>query len=117
MTNRNLDITAMCILLILCASWGLQQVTIKVAMKGVSPILQSGIRSIGAAILVWVWMMVRREPVAQKDVTLWRGIAAGVLFAWEFLMIYWGLEYTNASRAVIFLYISPFVVALSLASS
>lgn len=27
-------------------------------------------------------------------------------------MVYWGLEFTNASRTIIFLNISPFVVAL-----
>jgi drug/metabolite transporter (DMT)-like permease len=57
-------------------------------------------------------MTARREPILEKDGTLWWGIAAGLLFAWEFLLIYWGLEFTHASRAVIFLYMSPFVVAL-----
>lgn len=107
-----LDITAVAILVILCASWGFQQVAIKVAISGVSPVLQGGIRSIGAVILLWIWMTLRRQPLLQRDGTLWWGLAAGVLFAGEFLLIYRGLEYTNASRAVIFLYFSPFVVAL-----
>ena len=34
------------------------------------------------------------------------------MFAIEFLLIYWGLDYTNASRASIFIYLSPFVVAI-----
>jgi drug/metabolite transporter (DMT)-like permease len=107
-----LDFTAMGILLVLCASWGLQQVAIKVANHGVSPLLQSSIRSMGGTVLIWIWMMVRREPMLERDGTLWWGIAAGLLFSGEFVLIYWGLEYTNASRAVIFLYMSPFVVAL-----
>jgi drug/metabolite transporter (DMT)-like permease len=102
----------MAMLVVLCASWGLQQVAIKVAIKGVPPLLQSGIRSVGATIFIWLWMTVRREPLLERDGTLWWGIAAGLLFAAEFILIYWGLEYTNASRAVIFLYTSPFVVAL-----
>ncbi|HEY45531.1 MAG: multidrug DMT transporter permease [Anaerolineae bacterium SM23_ 63] len=110
--KQTLDLTAMAILVILCASWALQQVTIKVASQGVSPVLQSGIRSIGAVILILIWMTVRQEPILERDGTLWWGIAAGLLFAWEFLLIYWGLEFTHASRAVIFLYMSPFVVAL-----
>jgi drug/metabolite transporter (DMT)-like permease len=57
-------------------------------------------------------MWLRRDPIFDRDGTLWWGLAAGVLFALEFLLIYLGLEYTNASRAVIFLYLSPFVVAL-----
>jgi drug/metabolite transporter (DMT)-like permease len=87
-------------------------VAIKVAIHGVSPLLQSSIRSMGGTILIWIWMKVRREPMLERDGTLWWGIAAGLLFAGEFVLIYWGLEYTNASRAVIFLYMSPFVVAL-----
>jgi drug/metabolite transporter (DMT)-like permease len=110
--NQTLDITAMAMLVVLCVSWGLQQVAIKVAISGVPPLLQSGIRSVGATILIWIWMTVRREPLLERDGTLWWGIAAGLLFAAEFILIYWGLEYTNASRAVIFLYMSPFVVAL-----
>lgn len=102
----------MAILFVLCASWGLQQVAIKVAHHGVSPVLQSGIRSVGATVLVLIWMAVRRESILERDGTLWWGIAAGLLFAGEFLLIYWGLEFTNASRAVIFLYSSPFFVAL-----
>jgi drug/metabolite transporter (DMT)-like permease len=110
--KQALDLTAIALLVVLCASWALQQVTIKVASHGVSPVLQSGIRSVGATILVWMWMAVRREPILERDGTLWWGIAAGHLFAVEFLLIYWGLELTHASRAVIFLYMSPFVVAL-----
>jgi drug/metabolite transporter (DMT)-like permease len=107
-----LDVTAMVTLVVLCASWALQQVAIKVANQGISPVLQSGIRSIGATVLVWIWMAVRRKPLLERDGTLPWGVAAGLLFAGEFLLIYWGLEFTHASRSVIFLYTSPFVVAL-----
>ena len=110
--SRNLDLKAFVLLTVLCASWGFQQVTIKIANQGVSPVLQSGIRSVCAAILVWIWMAERREPMLEKDGTLWWGIAIGLLFAGEFVFIYLGLNYTNASRAVIFLYSSPFIVAL-----
>ncbi len=108
----SLDLSAIIILVVLCASWGLQQVTIKIVNHGISPTLQAGIRSIGATILIWIWMIIRREPLFEKDGTLWWGISAGFLFSIEFLLIYWGLDYTNASRAVIFIYISPFIVAL-----
>ncbi len=110
-TVRALDAVAIGILLVLCASWGLQQVSIKIVNPAISPLTQSGIRSAGAAILLLIWMKIRREPLLHKDGTLWWGIIAGILFAGEFLLIYWGLEYTRASRSAIFLYLSPFVVA------
>ena len=114
MTSRHqsLNLLAMATLVMLSASWGFQQVAIKVTNPAISPLLQAGIRSIGATILAWVWIVIRREPLLEKDGTLWWGIIAGLLFSGEFLLIYWGLEYTNASRAVIFLYLSPFVVAI-----
>ena len=110
--HATLDVTAITILLILCASWGLQQVAIKVANEGISPVFQAGLRSLGAAIPLAIWMAARKQSFFEKDGTLWWGLAAGLLFAGEFLFIYWGLEFTNASRAVIFLYLSPFVVAI-----
>lgn len=36
----------------------------------------------------------------------------GLLFAAEFAIIFVGLDYTTASRAVVFLYCSPFIVAI-----
>jgi drug/metabolite transporter (DMT)-like permease len=110
--NRTVDFTAMAILVVLCASWGLQQVTIKVANQGIPPLLQAGLRSLGSAFLIGLWMVVRRKPIFEKDGTLVWGLAAGILFAGEFLCVYWGLAFTNASRATVFLNMSPFVVAL-----
>lgn len=108
----HLDTLAVGVLLTLCASWGMQQVAIKVIAEDVSPVMQSAIRSIGAALLVIAWVLGRREKIFERDGTLWWGIVAGLLFGIEFLLIYWGLTFTNASRAVIFLYLSPFVVAI-----
>ena len=44
--------------------------------------------------------------------TLKAGIVAGALFALEFIFIYRGLLYTTASRAMLFIYIAPFVVVI-----
>jgi drug/metabolite transporter (DMT)-like permease len=107
-----LDLTAMAILVVLCASWGFQQVTIKISNQAGSPILQAGIRSLVAGLLLWLWMAFRREPLLKKDGTLWWGLAVGAVFAGEFLLIYRGLDFTNASRAVIFFYTMPFFTAL-----
>lgn len=110
--RESLDLVAVVILLVLCVSWGLQHVAIKVAAASVSPIMQCCLRSIGATVLVGLWMMVRREPIFGRDGTLWWGITIGGMFGVEFLLIYGGLVFTNASRAVIFLYLCPFVVAI-----
>ena len=99
-------------LLVLCMSWGLQQVVIKMALTDISPVMQAALRSIGATVLLTAWALLRRDRLFIRDGTLWWGVGAGIFFAIEFVLIFWGLEYTNASRAVIFLFCSPFVVAL-----
>lgn len=110
--RTRIDAVAVAILVVCCASWGLQQVAVKLAAPGIAPFLQAGLRSAVATLLLLGWVVVRRERLFERDGTLWWGIAAGLLFGSEFLLIYWGLEYTYASRAVVFLYLSPFVVAL-----
>jgi len=110
--DDHIDIKGVILLLILCASWGVNQVAIKVGITGIPPIFQAGIRSTGSGLLVLLWMVFKGQPVLEKDGTLWWGLLAGTLFAAEFILIYWGLEFTNASRSAIFLNTSPFVVAL-----
>lgn len=99
-------------MLALCATWGLNQVAVKIANAGISPILQAGLRSLGAACLVWLWSAFRGVPLTRSDGSLAIGVVVGLMFGVEFALIYVGLEYTSASRSVIFLYTSPFVVAI-----
>lgn len=109
--HTHLDFPGAGILLVLCILWGIQQVTIKLALEGVSPVMQSGIRSIVAVALLIIWMRARGIPLFPDD-GAWRpGMAAGALFALEFALIYWGLTFTSASRMIVFIYLAPFVVA------
>ena len=110
--KSHLDNLSIAALLVLCISWGAQQVAVKLIAADVSPVMQAAIRSNGACIVVGLWMLSRRQALFDRDGTVWWGITAGLLFALEFLLIYWGLAFTNASRAVIFLYLAPFVVAI-----
>jgi drug/metabolite transporter (DMT)-like permease len=50
----------------------------------------------------------------ERDGTLGAGIAAGLLFALEFVFIYGGLGHTNASRMSVFVYLAPPLTALGL---
>ena len=111
-TARRIDARAALILLACCAAWGFNQVAIKVANQGISPMLQAGLRSAVAGVIVLAWAHVRGIPLFERDGTLWAGIAAGLLFAAEFMLLYVGLEYTTASRGIIFLYLAPFAVAI-----
>lgn len=107
-----LDLRAVIALVVLCGSWGLSYVAIKVTLLGMPPAFQLGARSALAALLVFLWCLVRRKSLFERDRTLWPGLIAGLLFALEFLAIFVGMQWTTAARAIVFIYLSPFVVAL-----
>lgn len=110
--TRPLDAVAVAVVVLLCLSWGFNHVAVKLALHDVPPMLQATIRSIVAMILVWGWCVVRRIPLFRRDGTLIAGIVVGAMFAFEFILIYQGLVYTTATRAVVFLYLAPFIVVL-----
>jgi drug/metabolite transporter (DMT)-like permease len=109
-----LDGLALGLLLLCTGLWGLGQVAAKVTLVEVPPLLQAGVRSLGAAALLLAWSAWRGLPLWQRDGTLRGGLLAGALFAAEFACIYIGLQYTSASRMSVFIYLSPFVVALGM---
>ena len=113
--RRPLDATAYGVMVVCALLWGLQQVTVKVGAAGVSVVMQGGIRSLLATLLLLVWAWARGIPLFGRDGTLWVGLAAGLLFAVEFFLIYFGLGHTLASRMVIFIYLAPVLTALGLA--
>ncbi len=116
MTDRkpHLDALAITLIVFCCFLWGLNQVAAKAALPEVPPLWQAAARSVVGALLVWLWARFRGIPMFGRDATLPGGVLAGVLFAAEFVCIFVGLQYTTASRMVVFLYISPFVVALGM---
>jgi drug/metabolite transporter (DMT)-like permease len=111
-TSRPLDAVATLIMLGLTLSWGLNQVTVKLALPEIPPLIQATVRSIGALIIIAIWARLRGVSLNTRDGTLSPGIFAGVLFGVEFLLIFPGLQLTAASRATLFIYTAPFFVAL-----
>lgn len=105
---------AFALMILLCAIWGFQQVTIKIAIEGVSPILQSGIRSAVGLALLTLWALWRRQALFAADGTLRMGLLVGALFSLEFIFIYAGLAHTTASRMIVFLYTAPCFTVLGL---
>jgi drug/metabolite transporter (DMT)-like permease len=110
--SRPLDALAISVTVALCLTWGFNQVAIKLAIHDIPPLIQSAARSVIAAFLVGAWTQLRGIPLFKRDGTLPAGIAAGALFALEFVLIYRGLILTTATRAVLFIYLAPFFVVL-----
>lgn len=112
--KEHLDALAVSLLLASCLFWGFQQILIKTTVAEVPPLWQAALRFAGATLLLWLWCLWRRVRLFERDGTLGAGLLAGALFAGEFACIYLGLRDTAASRLTVFLYTSPFVVALLL---
>lgn len=112
--KEHLDGMAAGLLLVCCMFWGFQQVLVKATLPELPPVFQAGVRFVGAALLLVLWCRWRGIPLLTRDGTLWPGLLAGTLFAGEFACLYIGLQHTTASRLTVFLYTSPFWVALVL---
>src|SRR5438045_775275 len=110
--QRPLSAAAVAIMLLLCLSWGFNQVSVKLALPDFPPLLQAAIRSVGALVVVLIGVRIRGLDVFRRDGTLAAGIVLGVFFALEFVMINIGLTFTTATRAIIFLYTTPIFIAL-----
>jgi len=110
--GRALTPGAVALMLMLCVSWGFNQIAVKLALPDVPPMMQALIRSAGALPVMLLVGWLRGVKVFERDGTLGPGILAGLLFGIEFVLIFSGLVFTSASRAAVFLYTAPFFVAL-----
>jgi len=116
MTDRKNHLDALAIgLLIACSMfWGFQQVLVKATLDVVPPVFQAAIRFVLATLLLVGWCRWRGVALFGQDGSLKAGLLAGCLFALEFACLYMGLQFSAASRLTVFLYTSPFWVAVLL---
>lgn len=112
--TRKVDIKACIIMTGLCLIWGVQQVAIKGIANYVSPVLQIGIRSGIAAVLILAPLITTSDFKKKIRLYMLSGTVAGCLFGLEFLFIAKGLHYTSASHMAVFLYTAPIFAALGL---
>jgi drug/metabolite transporter (DMT)-like permease len=107
-----LDLPAVVTLMTVTMLWGLNYPAIKFSNQGVSPVFASTLRSIIASMCGLIYCLRKEEKLFHTDVRLFHGVMVGLLFGAEFACIYIGLLYTDAARSVLFVYLSPFVVAI-----
>ena len=110
--KHHLDTLAVSLLLACCLFWGFQQVLIKATLSEMPPMFQASLRLLGATALLGLWCLARGIALFKRDGSMAAGLLAGALFAAEFACIYLGLQLTSASRLTVFLYTSPFWVAV-----
>ncbi len=78
-------------MLMLCLSWGFNQIAVKLALPDIPPMLQATIRSSGALPVLLLIARFRGVKIFERDGTLGAGLFAGLLFGFEFVLIYRGL--------------------------
>lgn len=111
---RPLDRFAVLLMLLLCLSWGFNQITAKYALIEIPPLTQAAMRSLLSTILFGAFALWRKPKLLAPDGTLPGGLLCGLLFGLEFLVLFLGLQWTSASHAILFLYSAPLFVALGL---
>lgn len=110
---RPLDSTAILIMLMLCLTWGVQQVALKLTAPYLSTAWQLGWRSALAAILVAGLIKWKKQAIWQADLAK-PGLLIGACFALEFVCIAESLRFTNAAHLSVFLYTAPIFTVLGL---
>ena len=109
---RPLDRFAIVLMIGLCVAWGGNQVAAKIALVDFGPMTQCALRNGIGAVVVLIYALALRPDAFRRDGTLAAGLAVGVLFALEFILLFFAVARTTASSAVVFLFTAPFFVAL-----
>ena len=112
--RRPLDAFAYGLMLLLCFTWGFQQVAVKLTVPDMPPVLQLATRFAGSALIFVVIVWWKEGARTFADGTVRSGLLVGTLFALEFLFVAESLKYTTAAHAVVFLYTAPVFSALGL---
>ena len=110
--QQNMDITGAALLVGFAIVLAFNQVVIKVTNDGFQPTFQAGMRSVGAIVLIWAWMMWKTQSVRLPR-RLWLvGAWAGFLFAAEFICLFNALDLTSVARVSILFYSMPVWLAI-----
>jgi drug/metabolite transporter (DMT)-like permease len=110
--RRDFTPLALALLILCCASWGFQQVAVKLILPEVPAAFQAALRSwIGLAVVL-AYALIAGRDLSLRDGTLGPGLLAGAMFAVEFAALFAALGLTDAARVVMLLFSAPFVVAI-----
>lgn len=91
------------------------QVVIAVGGDGWQPVFMAALRSLGAALVLWLWVRISTGSVASLAIprAAWGAVVAlGVCFATEFTFLFTALDLTTVGRASVIFYAMPFWAAL-----
>ncbi|MGO9121209.1 MAG: DMT family transporter [Desulfomonilaceae bacterium] len=111
-TSQHIPVTESLLLVLFCLIVGANIVSIKFSNLSIPPILAATIRSVVASCLLWLWARAQNIQVGLPAGLIKHGVALGLLFGAQFLLLYWGLSFTDASRGIILVFCQPLATAL-----
>jgi drug/metabolite transporter (DMT)-like permease len=111
-SRNSIDLAAAAMMLGLTFSWGVNSVAAKVSYTGYDPVFISIMRSVIGGACVVAWCRWRGIPLFARDGSLGAGVAVGLLFGVEFLLLYIGLERTTVARNTLLVNAMPFWMLL-----
>ena len=111
--KTQMDMIGAVALIAIALNFGLNQVVVKVSTGGFQPVFLAGLRSVGAAGVLVIWMRSRGVSVRLPRASILGGVIAGVLFAVEFKFLFLALDMTTVSRASIIFYSMPVWLAVA----
>ena len=91
---------------------GFNQVVIKVTNDGLQPVFFAGLRSLGGALCIYLWMRARGIAVTVKPGTVPYGILIGLVFSAEFICLFIALDLTTVTRTSVIFYTMPVWLAI-----
>jgi len=106
--KEKLDGIGVLMLSVLTVMLALNQVVIKLTNGGLQPVFSAATRSIGALLVLLLWMWFRKVRLGSfsRPVVL-MGLLSGCIFTAEFICLFWALDVTTVSRATIIFYSMP----------
>ena len=88
------------------------QVVIRVTNEGLQPIFFAGLRSLGGALLIALWMKARGIRIEIARGTIPAGLLIGSIFSAEFICLFIALDLTTVTRTSVIFYTMPFWLAI-----
>ena len=112
--KNNIDLLGGATLIIFSMLLGLNQTLVKIVNYGIHPVFQVGLRSLIASIPVLVFCILFKKKISIRDGSFLPGVICGSIFALEFILLFFALEYTSVARSSVLFYSMP--VWLSIAA-
>ncbi len=92
---------------------GINQVIIKLVNEGLQPVFFAGLRSLGAAICLGLFMWAMGRAPKIRPETLGVGLLTGLVFALQFLFLFLALDFTTVVRVGVIFYSMPVWMAIA----